>query len=228
MTAHLPLSAAAAPPPIDAAASSQPKLQKGKTAHEVQQVPEETAGESLEEHLMGPLLVEHTKCTTLLKELEKMLISLSSLPEHRIGRATIGVKLMGSIDCKAFANACQNSALSTEEVTTLCSEWEQEVGNPQWYPFRVTMVDGEEKRIIKEDDEKLLKLKQEHGEEICALVTATKLEMLEHNPSGCYPVKKLWNYKDGREATLIEAFEYFIRKCQNQKCKRKREAAFPS
>ncbi|XP_047053817.1 factor of DNA methylation 3-like [Lolium rigidum] len=73
--------------------------------------------------------------------------------------------------------------------------------------------------ILNEDDDRLLKLK-ELGEEIYTSVVKALLALNEHNPSGCFPDKVLWNYKDDRRATLKEAIEYIIKQWGSLKRKR--------
>ena len=65
------------------------------------------------------------------------------------GRVNIGVKMMGDLDPKVFANA-RRQDLSQDDAqvdsVVLCSKWEAQIKDPNWHPFRVTMGDdGKEK-----------------------------------------------------------------------------------
>uniref|UniRef100_A0A0D9W368 Factor of DNA methylation 1-5/IDN2 domain-containing protein n=2 Tax=Leersia perrieri TaxID=77586 RepID=A0A0D9W368_9ORYZ len=121
----------------------------------------------------------------------------------------ISIKRMGELDVKAFKNAMKQK--SSEEAAILCSKWEAEITNPEWHPFMIVMVDGKEMEVIREDDAKLIELKEELGGEIYNLVTKALLEINEYNPSGRYPVSELWNYKEGRKAALKEVIQFIMR-----------------
>lgn len=74
--------------------------------------------------------------------------------------------------------------------------------------------------IAKEDDEKLQDLKRDWGDEaLKAVVTALK-ELEEYNASGRYPVMELWNFKEGRKATLKEVIAYILSNTKLNKRKR--------
>lgn len=74
--------------------------------------------------------------------------------------------------------------------------------------------------IINEDDEKLKKLRAEWGDEVYKTVTVALLEINEYNPSGRYVVNELWNYKEGRKATVKEVVNYIFKNLKTQKRKR--------
>ncbi|VAH93031.1 unnamed protein product [Triticum turgidum subsp. durum] len=174
------------------------------------------------EALHHTLLMKERISNDELQDARKKLID--GLRDVTTARATIGVKRMGDLDLKSFAKACKGKMSEEDaEVTAsiLCSKWEEEIKNPEWHPFKVIMVEGREKvEILREDDEKLQELKEEHGEEVYGLVTKALLEVNEYNPSGRYSVPELWNYKENRKATLKEVVQYVLRQWRTQKRKR--------
>nr|XP_010911713.1 factor of DNA methylation 1 [Elaeis guineensis] len=173
------------------------------------------------EVLNQTLVVKERKSNDELQEARKELIS--GLKEMLSGRTLIGIKRMGELDEKPFQTACkQRFSKDNADVNAimLCSKWQDELRKPEWHPFKVITVDGKPQEIIQEDDEKLQALKEELGDEVYKVVTTALLEMNEYNPSGRYVIPELWNFKEGRKATLKEAIQYILK--QLKTCKRTR------
>ena len=66
-------------------------------------------------------------------------------------------------------------------------------------------------KIINEDDENIRTLKDEFGDEVFAAVTSALKELDEYNSSGRYPIPELWNFKEGRKASLKEGIAHLLR-----------------
>lgn len=64
--------------------------------------------------------------------------------------------------------------------------------------------------VIDEDDEVLNELRSTWGEAVFDAVANALLELNEYNPSGRYVVSELWNFREGRKASLKEATQCLI------------------
>uniref|UniRef100_A0ACD5ZP68 Uncharacterized protein n=1 Tax=Avena sativa TaxID=4498 RepID=A0ACD5ZP68_AVESA len=157
------------------------------------------------ESLHHTLLIKEQKSKEELQDARKKLIN--GLQNITTGRANIGIKRMGELDLKSFVTACKRK-LSKEDAEVngaiLCSKWQAEIKT----------------EVVCEDDEKLRALKEEYGEEVYGLVRKALLELNEYDPSGRCPVPELWNYKEGRKATLKEVLQHVLRQWQAHKKKR--------
>ncbi|KAJ6768033.1 PROTEIN INVOLVED IN DE NOVO 2-RELATED [Salix koriyanagi] len=158
------------------------------------------------------LIVRERKSNDELQEARKELISgLKEISR----RAHIGVKRMGELDSKPFLEAMKrkyNNEEAEERASVICSLWEEYLKDPDWHPFKVIMVDGKHQEIIDEEDEKLSRLRDDMGDEAYMSVTASLIQVNEYNPSGRYIVSELWNYKEGRKATLGEGVSFLLKK----------------
>lgn len=65
--------------------------------------------------------------------------------------------------------------------------------------------------LIDNEDEKLKGLEKEMGDEVYKAVTSALIEINDYNPSGRYITSELWNYREGRRATLREGVEQMLR-----------------
>ncbi|KAJ0987475.1 hypothetical protein J5N97_005831 [Dioscorea zingiberensis] len=167
------------------------------------------------------LIIKERLSNDELQEARKELIM--GLKETLGGRALIGIKRMGELDEKPFREACKQKFAKDEadiKAAMLCSEWQENLKNPDWHPFKVIINDGKEKEILKEDDEKLQGLKNELGDDVYQAVIKALLELNEYNPSGRYIIAELWNFKEGRKATMKEVVQFLIRNWKNLKRKR--------
>ncbi|XP_010537880.1 PREDICTED: factor of DNA methylation 1 [Tarenaya hassleriana] len=148
---------------------------------------------------------------------------IAGLPELLGNGTNIGVKRMGEIDDKPFQVVCKQRFPPEEAViqaATLCSQWQENLKDPAWHPFKITTYGGKATEVADEEDEKLKKLKEEWGEEVQNAVKTALEELNEYNGSGRYVVPELWNFKEGRKATLKEVIAYIANSIKNLKRKR--------
>lgn len=66
--------------------------------------------------------------------------------------------------------------------------------------------------IIDENDDKLKDLKNQLGDEVYKAVTTALMELNDYNPSGRYIIPELWNFKEGRKASLKEGVVFMLNK----------------
>lgn len=175
------------------------------------------------EHLEGvnqTLIVMERKSNDELQEARKELIN--SLKE--IGSdARIGIKRMGELDNKPFHEAMKrkyNEEEAYERASELCSLWEEYLRDPDWHPFKVIPIDGKDQQVIDEKDEKLKGLRKEFGDDVYKAVATALMEINDYNPSGRYIISELWNYLEGRRATLEEGVSILLERWEVSKRKR--------
>lgn len=74
--------------------------------------------------------------------------------------------------------------------------------------------------MINEDDEKLRDLREHYGDKVCNAVIAALSEINEYNPSGRYITSELWNYEEGRRASLKEGVGVLLKHWRSYRRKR--------
>nr|GEW99599.1 RNA-directed DNA polymerase [Tanacetum cinerariifolium] len=162
-------------------------------------------------------VVQERKANDELQEARKELIE----GFKELSKAThIGLKRMGELDNKPFYDAMKqmyNETEAEDKASELCSLWEEYLRDPRWYPFKVITVDGESENIIDETDEKLKSLKRELGEKVYKAVTTALTEINDYNPSGRYVTTELWNFAEGKKATLKDGVSYLLKMWDTQK-----------
>ncbi|XP_059624977.1 factor of DNA methylation 5-like isoform X2 [Cornus florida] len=170
------------------------------------------------ESLNKTLIVREHTSNIELQEVRKELIN--NLDGRQSKRTVLGIKRMGELDPQPFRDACLAKfpgGCWEEESAKLCSQWQENLKDSNWYPFK---FDQKLQETIDEDDDKLKELRKEWGEEAYKAVANALLELNEYNPSGRYPVPEIWNFKEGRKARLKEAIQRIIK--QQKTCKRAR------
>ncbi|CAL0315721.1 unnamed protein product [Lupinus luteus] len=168
------------------------------------------------------LIIKERKSNDELQEARKELIN--SIKDISIrATANIGVKRMGELDTRPFVETMKktyNEEDVEERASELCSLWEEYLKDPDWHPFKITMINGKHQEIIDDEDEKLKGLKNEMGEGVYKAVVAALREINEYNPSGRYIFSELWNYEEGRKATLQEGVQVLLKQWKVQKRER--------
>ncbi|KAL5671202.1 hypothetical protein ACJX0J_015508, partial [Zea mays] len=98
------------------------------------------------EDLSGDLVTKERESNDELQQARKELIK--GLEEELNGRTAVGIKRMGELDEKPFLNACKRKYGNNEyqvKAAELVTNWQEELKNPSWYPFKMIHVDGEDK-----------------------------------------------------------------------------------
>ncbi|KAE8735156.1 Protein INVOLVED IN DE NOVO 2 [Hibiscus syriacus] len=173
------------------------------------------------EALYQTLIVRERKSNDELQDARKELINglkeISSCSQ-------IGLKRMGELDSRPFLEAMKrkyNEELAEERASEICSLWEVYLKDPDWHPFERIKLEGEEEyqeqEVIDDEDEKLRDLKDQMGYEVYKSVTSYIKEINEYNPSGRYIISELWNYGEGRKATLKEGVMFLLKLWENAK-----------
>ncbi|KAK2441914.1 protein INVOLVED IN DE NOVO [Trifolium repens] len=137
---------------------------------------DEEDDESLQDlHELNQTLVIHgRKINDELQDARKELINSSQF--STLPFKNIGVKRMGELDIKPFIDAMKKKYNENEaeiRAFELHSLWEENIRNPNWYPFKIILTDGLAKQVIDEEDEKLDGLKKNIVFAYCVTDTAT-------------------------------------------------------
>ncbi|RHN76090.1 putative XS domain-containing protein [Medicago truncatula] len=200
---------------------------------ELQEKEEELEGV---EDLQQTLVVQERKTNDELQDARKKLIAWIGCPKTS-ARVIISVKRMGELDIKPFQEAAKrkiSDEMNEKAVTKRefsekvqmkaiewCSKWDDCVKDPSWHPFKVvTDREGNSKEILDGEDKKLKSLKDEFGDEVHDAVATALKELNEYNPSGRYPIPELWNFREGRKASLKEGVSHLIKQWRLNKGKK--------
>ncbi|RHN60281.1 putative XS domain-containing protein [Medicago truncatula] len=197
---------------------------------ELQEKEEELEGV---EDLQQTLVVQERKTNDELQDARKKLISWFRCPKNT-NQVIIAGKMMGKLDIKPFEEAAKRKfsdevnekAMTKKKLSNKvkskanewCSKWDEYLSDPSWHPFK--FVTDNSKEILDGEDEKLKSLKDEVGDEAHDAVSTALKELNEYNPSGRYPIPELWNFKEGRKASLKEGVSHLINKWKASKGKK--------
>ncbi|KAK8645568.1 hypothetical protein V6N13_119394 [Hibiscus sabdariffa] len=175
------------------------------------------------EELYNTLVVLEREKNDELRDARKELIAgLNDISTNT--RASIGVKRLGELDIKAFQIAAKRKYSGIQaklKAAELCSQFQEYLRDANWHPFKIlTDKDGNSKEILDEEDEQLKATKAEHGDEVYNAVVTAITEMNEYNPSGRYIQPEVWNFKQGKKATLKEGVDYLLKQWKQVKRKK--------
>ncbi|KAF8647283.1 hypothetical protein HU200_065434 [Digitaria exilis] len=185
-------------------------------------VQSESTEKLFDQVLTNRIIAEDSERRREISEIRKKLVEVFRDIDHY--RQNIRIKMMGEINCKPFLDAALGehpSDIAKDEAVKNCSVWQQKIQDPAWHPYKRITEDGPSEEILNNEDETLKELKA-CGEEIYDAVTEALKDMNEYNRSGRSVVPELWNYKEGRKATVLECIEYLGKKANEQNCKKRK------
>ncbi|KAL3699950.1 hypothetical protein R1sor_017972 [Riccia sorocarpa] len=201
---------------------SEPATSNTKLLEDIKEMEKKLAeSHAKNEEMNEDLEFGHKTITELLKkerastqELEKAReVALQILTKNpQYGKEDgIYVRRMGLIDETPWSSACEKRFKRAKDgwqiiCGTKLSEWADKIRDPEFHCFRTVRVGkGDDwKRVLDENNEDLLALKKELGEEVLKTVTTALEEIEEWNPSGRYPIHVAWSSKTDERATLSE------------------------
>ncbi|KAM0906947.1 hypothetical protein ACQ4PT_016476 [Festuca glaucescens] len=129
------------------------------------------------------------------------------------GRVVVGIKRMGQLDERPFQLACKRKFRDDDaegQAASLVSSWQEEIQKTCWHPFTTIQVDREDKEIVDDNDPKLSQLRLECGDSVCYAVKVALSEINEYSPHGRHVMNEIWNFQEGRKATMTEAIVYIL------------------
>ncbi|KAJ4849311.1 hypothetical protein Tsubulata_019113 [Turnera subulata] len=135
----------------------------------------------------------------------------------------IAVKRVGELDTRPFLAAMKikyGEQDAEDRASEICSLWEELLRDLGWHPFKRITIAGQLQEVVDDEDEKLKKLKTDIGEGAYNAVANALMELNEYNPSGRYATSELWNYKEGRKASLAEGVSSLLKLLKSAKRKR--------
>ncbi|XP_048567557.1 factor of DNA methylation 2-like [Triticum urartu] len=129
------------------------------------------------------------------------------------GGADVGIKRMGQLDENPFRAACNLKYRDNDpdgKAARLVSYWQEEIQNPLWRPFMTMLVDEEDKEVIDDNDPRLSKLRLDYGDSVCNAVKDALRELNEYSPDKRRIMNEVWNFREGRKATMTEVITYIL------------------
>ncbi|PIA26839.1 hypothetical protein AQUCO_08700016v1 [Aquilegia coerulea] len=148
-------------------------------------------------------------------ELQEARIELKSSLENVLSQHSLfGIKRMGELNSKPFRDVCMQkfSGEDLESISIeLCSLWQENIKNQQWFPFKTIQMNGKCDEIIDDSDDKLKQLKDDWGEQVYKAVCVALSEINEYNPSTRCAVPEIWNFKEDRKASLKEVIGFLLK-----------------